>query len=239
MSLFITFEGCDGSGKTTQAKALYERLQKENYSVIYTREPGGTFLGQLLQRWIALPQGKLPIEPPTNSQFPLFEPPMGDALLPDAVLHSTAPRAELLLFLISRAQLVDEVIRPNLKKGKIVICDRFADSTTAYQGYGRGIDIALIKIANRIAAGGLKPNLTILLDLPPEKGLARKWAREYFETNHIAFHNKVRDGYLKLAAREPERWLVIDATLPRARIGKIIWDRVNQLLQAEKISKYV
>jgi dTMP kinase len=231
LSLFITFEGGDGSGKTTQAKDLYKHLHDENHPIIYTREPGGTFLGQLLQRWIALPQGKLPMEPPENLQFPLIEPPIGDALLPDAVLHSTAPRAELLLFLISRAQLVDELILPSLRKGKIVICDRFSDSTVAYQGYGRGIDIDLIKIANKIATNGLKPDLTVLLDITPEKGLARKLGREFFETNHLAFHHKVRDGYLTLAAEEPERWLVIDATLAKTEIEKIIWDRVSRLLE--------
>ena len=149
---------------------------------------------------------------------------------PDAILHSTTPRAELLAFLISRAQLVDEVIRPNLEKGKAVICDRFADSTIAYQGYGRGLDLDLIKVANQIATQELKPDLTVLLDLAPEQGLSRKWSRDQFETIQLDFHHRVREGYLKMAVAEPDRWLVIDATLPKRKIAKIIWGGVSQLL---------
>jgi len=151
-----------------------------------------------------------------------------------------SPESELFLFAACRIQLVHGVIRPGLQEGKVVICDRFADSTTVYQGYGRGIDLTTIKTVNEFATQGTKPDLTVLLDIPVPKGLGRKQARmkDRFEAEQIAFHDRVRDGYLKLAAQEPERWLVVDATLPKEDIGKIIWDRVNQLLQAQNTSKH-
>jgi dTMP kinase len=160
-------------------------------------------------------------------------------LLPDILLHGAAPRAELLAFTIARAQLVDEVILPHLKNKNIVVCDRYADSTTAYQGYGRGLDLKLVEVANTIATRGLKPNLTVLLDIPAEEGLARKWGSDKSDkTDHfekqiadvIDFHRRVREGYLKIAASEPERWLVIDARQSRQKIAQIVWDRVSQLL---------
>lgn len=211
MSLFITFEGGEGCGKSTQAKALWKKLSRLGISAELTHEPGGTALGNELRRSLKRRRQ-----------------------------DEISPEAELLLFAACRIQLVTEVIRPNLQKGKVVICDRFADSTAAYQGYGRGIDLTTIKATNESAIEGTKPDLTVLLDIPTAKGLSRKQAKmkDRFEAEDIAFHNRVRDGYLKLAAEEPERWLVVDATLPKARIGKIIWDRVNQLLQAENISKH-
>ena len=236
MSLFITFEGGEGCGKSTQAKTLGRKLSQENIPNILTYEPGGTFLGQLLRQWIASNEGRLPISQKNSLQLSLIEEPIG--IKPELygtgdILHATTPRAELLAFLISRAHLVDEVIRPNLEKGKVVICDRFADSTIAYQGYGRGLDIDLIKVANRVATKGLKPALTVLLDLAPEQGLPRKWSRDQFEAIQLDFHHRVRQGYLKMAAEEPDRWLVIDATLPRRKISEIIWEKVNHWL-AEK-----
>jgi dTMP kinase len=212
LSLFITFEGSEGCGKSTQAKALCRKLSHLGLPTELTHEPGGTALGNELRR-----------------------------LLKKRRQDRISPEAELLLFAACRIQLVTEVLRPSLQQGKVVICDRFADSTTAYQGYGRGIDLKIIKEVNRLATQGIKPNLTILLDIPTQKGLSRKQTRtsDRFEAEEIAFHNRVRDGYLKLAAEEPERWLVIDATLPKGKIGGIIWDRVNQLLQAEKISRHV
>jgi len=212
LSLFITFEGSEGCGKSTQAKALWRKLSRLSIPAELTHEPGGTPLGSQLRR-----------------------------VLKRRRHDEISPLAELLLFAACRIQLVTEVIRPSLQQGKVVICDRFTDSTIAYQGYGRGLDLETIKKINELATQGIKPNLTILLDIPTQKGLGRKQSttNDRFEAEDIAFHNKVRDGYLKLAAREPERWLVIDAALPRARIGTIIWDRVNQLLQAEKISKHV
>jgi dTMP kinase len=211
MSLFITFEGSEGCGKSTQAKALWRKLYHLGIPVELTHEPGGTALGNQLRH--TLKKGHQ---------------------------DKISPLAELFLFAACRIQLVTEVIRPSLQQGKVVICDRFADSTTAYQGYGRGLDLETIKKINELATQEVKPNLTILLDIPTQKGLGRKPSatNDRFEAEDIAFHNKVRDGYLKLAAEEPERWLVIDATLPRARIGKIIWHRVNQLIQAEKTSRH-
>lgn len=209
MSLFITFEGSEGCGKSTQARALWRKISHFGIPAVLTHEPGGTSLGNQLRRLL---KKRRPDEIPSL--------------------------AELLLFAACRIQLVNKVIRPSLQQGKVVICDRFADSTTAYQGYGRGLDLETVKEINDLATHGIKPDLTILLDIPTQKGLSRKQnkANDRFEAEDIAFHNRVRDGYLKLAAEEPERWLVIDATLPRARIDKIIWDRVKQLLNKYHLS---
>jgi len=211
LNLFITFEGGEGCGKSTQAKALYRRLSRLGISAELTHEPGGTALGSQLRR-----------------------------LLKTKRQDEISPEAELFLFAACRVQLINGVIHPSLQKGKVVICDRFADSTTVYQGYGRGIDLTTIKAVNEFATRGTKPDLTVLLDIPVAKGLGRKQAKmkDRFEAEETAFHDRVRDGYLKLAADEPERWLVIDATLPKDRIGKIIWDRVNQLLSAQNTPKH-
>ncbi|HEX77659.1 MAG TPA: dTMP kinase [Dehalococcoidia bacterium] len=240
MGLFITFEGGDGSGKTTQARALYGRLRRKNYSVILTQEPGGTHLGRMLRRWLTDPQSGVAVLPAEPSQLHLVEPPIGDQLLPDMVLHSTAPRAELLLFLIARAQLVDEVIRPNLLQEKTVICDRYAPSTVAYQGYGRQLNLDLINEANEIATQGIKPDLIVLLDIAPEEGLSRKWAaagRMYFDDEELAFHRRVRDGYLRLAQAEPGRWLVVDGSQPKKKIEQMIWDKVAPLLESRELRR--
>lgn len=172
MSLFITFEGGEGCGKSVQARALYERLSQSAIPAVLTHEPGGTPLNKKIRR-----------------------------LLKEADNISISPLAELLLFNAARTQLIDEVIRPELEKGKVVICDRYADSTTAYQSYGRGLDSETVAAINNTATGGLKPDLTILLDISAEEGLARKQRRDRFEQEDIAFHQKVREGYLKLAAR--------------------------------------
>lgn len=211
MNLFITFEGGEGCGKSTQAKALWKKLSRLGIPTELTHEPGGTVLGNEIRH-----------------------------LLKRKRQDKIMPEAELLLFAACRTQLVTEVIRPNLQKGKVVICDRFADSTTTYQGYGRGIDLAIIKATNELATQGTKPDLTILLDIPATKGLGRKQDKteDRFEAEDIAFHNRVRDGYLKLSAEEPERWLVIDATLPKTEIAEIIWGRVNRLLQTGNISTH-
>jgi dTMP kinase len=211
LSLFITFEGSEGCGKSTQAKALWRKLYRMGIPALLTHEPGGTALGNQLRH-----------------------------VLKKGQQDKISPLAELFLFAACRIQLVTEVIRPNLQQGKAVICDRFADSTTVYQGYGRGLDLETVRKINELATQGIKPNLTIWLDIPTQKGLGRKQysTNDRFESEDIAFHDKIRDGYLKLAAEEPERWLVIDATLPKARIGKIIWDKVNQQLQAEKASRH-
>lgn len=203
MSLFIVFEGGEGSGKSTQAGALYKRLVKLAIPATLTREPGGTPLGNRLARWLKRTQDE-----------------------------DISPLTELLLFNASRRQLVEGVIEPGMKEGETVICDRYTDSTTAYQGYGRGLDLNMVRTINDAATRGLKPDLVVLLDIPAEKGLARKEARKHdrFEQEDAAFHQRVREGYLELAASEPQRWLVVDATLPRVKIGKIIWERVRRLL---------
>lgn len=202
MSLFITFEGGEGCGKSVQARALYKRLSQLVIPVVLTHEPGGTSLSRKLGRWLKWAQDT-----------------------------GISPLAELLLFNTSRTQLVDEVIRPNLEKGKVVICDRYADSTTAYQSYGRGLDLEMVKAINNVATRGLKPNLTVLLDISVDEGLARKKTKrqDRFERENIAFHQRVREGYLKLAVSDPGRWLVVDATQSRAKIEQIIWQRVSQL----------
>ena len=203
MSLFITFEGGEGSGKSLQARALYRRLSQLAIPTLLTHEPGGTPLGRKLGRWLKW---------------------TGD--------EDISPLTELLLFNASRTQLVTELIQPSLKSGKIVICDRYADSTTAYQGYGRGLDSEMVAAINNAATRGLKPNLTVLLDIPAEAGLARKSTKKQdrFEQEEVAFHQRVRQGYLKLAASDPERWLVIDASKNKEEIAQIIWQRVRQLL---------
>ena len=139
--------------------------------------------------------------------------------------------AELLLFNTSRAQLVSEVIRPSLERGETVICDRYADSTTAYQGYGRGLDLATVTAVNQAGISGVFPNITFLLDIPVERGLARKAKNtDRFETESVDFHRRVREGYHKLAAAEPQRWCVIDAMQSRKEIAGIIWERLKPLL---------
>jgi dTMP kinase len=139
-----------------------------------------------------------------------------------------------MLFNASRAQLVVEVIQPGLKRGKVVISDRYTDSTLAYQGYGRGLDLEMVRATNNAATQGLKPDLTILLDMSAEDGLARKAGREKdrFEQEDLAFHQRVRQGYLKLAANEPGRWLVVDATQSKQKIAGIIWEKVRQLFSS-------
>lgn len=200
---FITFEGGEGSGKTVQTRALYRRLSRLGIPTLLTHEPGGTASGEKIAHWLKWARGA-----------------------------GISPLTELLMFNASHAQLVEEVIRPNLKLGKVIICDRFTDSTLAYQGYGRGLDMETVAAINHIATQGLKPDLTVLLDLPVEAGLARKEDQkpDRFHQADIAFHRKVRDGYLKLAAEEPERWLVIDATQSKAEIAEIILERVCQLI---------
>jgi dTMP kinase len=237
MELFITFEGGDGSGKSTQANLLAEHLRKQKkWRVISIQEPGTTFLGKMLKEWLRGRDHSLTLIPEEGTQLLLLEG-MNNNSLPDILLHAAAPRAELLAFSIARAQLVEEVILPNLKGGNVVIiCDRYADSTTAYQGYGRGLDLRLVELANNIATQGLKPDLTILLDLPSEEGLARRWGannKDHFEGLVVDlqdFHQRVREGYLKLVADDPARWLVVDATQSKEKIEEVIWRRVSQLL---------
>jgi len=206
MALFITFEGGEGCGKSVQARALYRRLSRLDIPVLLTQEPGGTPLGKRLARWLKWTKDT-----------------------------DISPLSELLLFNASRAQLVSEVIQPSLANGKIVICDRYTDSTTAYQSYGRGLDLEMVQTINNAATHGLKPDLTVFLDIPAAEGLARKEAkkRDRFEQEDIAFHQRVREGFLKLAASNPERWLVVDASQSKKQIAEIIWQRVSQLLSGQ------
>ena len=161
-------------------------------------------------------------------------PPLGRSLrrLLKFSRQEITPQAELLLFLASRAQLTQEIILPALAEGAIVICDRYADSTTAYQGYGRGLDLANIHRLNASATQGLRPALTVLLDVHPEEGLQRRApeARDRMEHAAAAFHARVREGYRELARSEPDRWLVVDAALPRAEVARRVWERVLPLL---------
>jgi len=202
LGLFITFEGGEGCGKSTQSRLLLKKLEQQNIPVVLTHEPGGTVLGNELRKALKKKRGS-----------------------------SISPQAELFLVAASRAQLVTEVIRPALEEGKVVICDRFTHSTMVYQGYGRGLDFTAIQMVNNMATGNLKPDLTILLDISPDQGLARKQSlKDRFELEDLAFHWLVREGYRKMAAAEPDRWLVIDASLPKRKIAEIIWDRVSRLL---------
>jgi dTMP kinase len=203
MSLFITFEGGEGCGKSVQSKTLYERLCNEGVPAILTCEPGGTPLGDEICRLLKW-----------NADFDI------------------TPLTELLLFNSSRSQLIHKLIKPSLEQGKVVICDRFADSTIVYQGYGRGLDMEVIRTINDTATHGLHPNLTILLDLPVDTGFKRKNnnRQDRFENEDTTFHEKVRQGYLELAAEEPERWLVIDASQSKEIIADIIWQKVSRLL---------
>ena len=203
MSLFITFEGVEGCGKSVQAKALYRRLAQLALPAVLTQEPGGTALGRKIARWLKWAE---------NTDI--------------------SPLSELFLFNASRSQLMSDVIKPGLGVGKMVICDRYTDSTTAYQSYGRGLDLEMVKAVNRAATHGLEPHLTFLLDITVEAGLARKGAekQDRFERENMDFHRRVRDGYLKIAADDPSRWLVIDASQSKEKIRDIIWQRVSQLL---------
>jgi dTMP kinase len=200
-AFFVTFEGGEGSGKSTQARLLKETLEQEGRSVLLLREPGGTSLGEEVRRLLL------------HRETPL------------------SPQAELLLFLAARAQLVDNVIRPALERGDTVISDRFSDSTLSYQGYGRGLNLAEIRTLDMSATGGLTPDLTVLLDVPVEVGRERNQANEdAFEQEDDAFHEVVRQGYLALAKEEPERWLVLDGRLPIDVLREQILGRFARLV---------
>ncbi len=201
MTLFIVFEGLDGSGKSTQARLLVRRLRRRAYPSLLTHEPGGTPLGESLRRLLKLR--------PDNCSF-----------------------AELVLFIAARAQLVEEVVRPALETGVTVVADRYAASTVAYQGHGRELPLALVEQLNHAATGGLNPDLTVLLDLPAEVALARKSGAgvDTFESAPLKFHRRVREGYLAQAARDPDRWLVLDATMPQRELSRHIWAKVQPLL---------
>ena len=202
--MFITLEGPEGSGKTSQVPSLANYLRGEGYDVVVTREPGGTAVSDQIR----------------------------DVLM-NSKNVSIVPRTEILLFLAARAQHVEALIRPALEAGKLVLCDRYGDSTLAYQGYGHKTDLDTLRYLLNYATGGLKPNLTLLLDIPVEMGLERKrkndseWNRlDAFEE---AFHKRVRQGYLELAKLDPERWQIIDASKDK--------DQVQQDMRQAVISR--
>ncbi len=207
--MFITFEGPDGSGKTTQVAILAEHLRQLGYSLLVTREPGGTSIGDQVR-----------------------------AILSDLDNIAMQPRTEILLFQASRAQLVDEVIRPHLEQGSLVLCDRFADSTLAYQGYGHCVDLDQLRSLIWFATGGLKPDLTLLFDVDAETGLRRRakggdWNR--LDAYEIAFHQRVRKGYLELARAEPDRWVMIDAGQTPEKVQQAIQAVVLERLNRAKV----
>ncbi len=209
--MFITLEGIEGSGKTTQVKEIDKFLQKMGHDCIITREPGGTGIGKKI-RGILLD--------PENSRLD----------------HS----AELLLYAADRSHHIKTIIQPALAEGKTVICDRFSDATTAYQGFARGLDMKKINLLQDLVLDGLKPDITILFDLPAETGLKRAWnqihngARTHLETRFekeaINFHKKVRSGYLKLAQLEPKRFCIINAALKKDRVKKEIINILTERL---------
>ena len=206
--LFVTLEGGEGAGKSLQAAALARLLEESGQTVVRTREPGGTSLGERLRDIVLdLSSG-------------------GDSAPLD-------PLSETLLFVAARAELVSSVIAPALERGDVIVCDRFADSTLAYQGFGRGVDLEIIEQLNAIATRGSPPDLTVLLDLSVEDGLARTGVAgqaDRFGREDRAFHQRVRDGYGSLAAREPGRWLVVDASQPPEAVTGTIWRRVERML---------
>ena len=207
---FITFEGPEGAGKTTQAKRLIVTLQEQGKQVLYTREPGGTPTGEAIREILQYNKAGEPIEPET----------------------------EVLLFAASRAQLVRKVILPALEQGIYVVCDRFADSTTAYQGYGRGFSVEQMITINQFAIDGAIPDVTILLDLEIAKGFDRLSRRhrdgrgqlDRIENEERAFHERVRRGYLEMAQKWPERFVVVNATGDEETVAGEVWRVVQGVL---------
>jgi dTMP kinase len=203
--MLITLEGPEGSGKTTQTHLLVEHLRQEGRDVILTREPGGTPIGDQIR-----------------------------AILHDPANTAMHAWAEVLLYSASRAQLVAQVVRPALEAGKLVVSDRFYDSTLAYQGYGRELDQEALQEVTRLATGGLVPDLTIYLDVQPDQGLQRRlsggeeWNR--LDQEALEFHQRVRAGYLELASLEPERWVVIDAARSVEEVQREIQEVVGNRL---------
>jgi len=197
--MFITFEGIEGCGKTTQAKLLTDELRRQKYGVTLTREPGGCAIADKIR-----------------------------AILLDAEHAAMTPLTELLLYAAARSQHLNDTVRPALERGEIVLCDRFTDATVVYQGYARGLDLSLIEELNLVATNGLAPLLTILMDCPVAIGLDRARSRinaaqgareERFERESLRFHEAVRNGYLALAQREPDRFVVVDANRQVAEIA--------------------
>jgi dTMP kinase len=206
--MLVTFEGVEGSGKTTQIELLCQYLVEAGYDVVRTREPGGTPFGEALRK-VSLQHG-----------FQVF------------------PLSELLVFMAIRAQHVEAVIGPALQAGKIVICDRFVDATYAYQGYGRGIDLGIIETLNRLVTKGIRPNLTVVLNCPATTGLRRKMTqageKDRFEGEERAFHRRIQQAYLKLA-KEDKRFFVVDGRKDIIEIHDILKNKVETLIKSHGI----
>jgi dTMP kinase len=208
LAIFLSFEGIEGSGKSTQAALLAEALRAHGHEVVITREPGGTQRGQVLRH-----------------------------LLLDPAEPALAPGAELLLMLADRAQHVQEVIAPALAANKVVITDRFVDSTTAYQGYGRGFDRVLLQQLNVLACSGYRPAMTFLMDVSVSEGLQRARHRrgemetaDHFEAESVAFHERVREGFLAIARAEPQRVQVLDAARPKEQVHQDILSALQRVI---------
>lgn len=205
---FISFEGGEGAGKTTQAELLRRRLEKHNLPALLVREPGTTQLGEQVRRIIKS--------------------------------RDNVPAADALLFMAARAQLMNDIIVPSLNAGTTVICDRFSDSTIAYQGYGGKLSLDRLKHANELATNEVVPDLTILLDIPPETGLNRREVEDQsngetqrrFEELPIRFHRNVRRGYRELANREPSRWVELDATRNPNEVAKDVWQHASKFFDS-------
>ncbi len=210
MSPLISFEGPDGSGKTTQMDLLHRALKNMGIEAIYTREPGGTGIGEKIRD-----------------------------ILHDAANTDMLPETEALLYSAARAQHVRQVLKPVLSRGQVVISDRFSESTLAYQGFGHGLDLAVLEAITAFATGGLVANLVVYLDLDAEAGLRRKmddfatgrgeWNR--MDQQSLQFHRRVREGYLRLAGQAPARWLIVDATQSIDQVHQTILARVTHLLE--------
>ncbi|QTA91951.1 dTMP kinase [Desulfonema magnum] len=212
--MFITFEGTEGAGKTTQIRHISEFLQNKGYHCVMTREPGSTKIGKKIRTIL--------LDPDNNDM---------DSL------------TELLLYMADRVQHINKVVIPSLSEGKTVLCDRYSDATLVYQGFARGINIELIKKLHRLILDDLKPDMTFLLDLPPEIGLSRAWKQiengirtkleTRFEKETLAFHKKVREGYLALARLEPERFRIIDASVNENQVQREIIKNLSLFLFRE------
>ena len=215
-SLFVVFEGGEAAGKSTQTRLIAAYLARQGYKVTRVTEPGSTHLGIRVRRLVKYGQ------------------------------MAISPLAETMLFLAARTQLVNDVIAPALARGDAVVSDRFGDSTLAYQGYGRGLDIGDLRNLNALATSGIVPDLTVLLDMPVEASISRRAPRvtDRFEAelqdqnggfSNRTFHEKVRRGFLSLASQSPDRWLVVDATLPRREVSRLVRSRISDLLEQKKV----
>ena len=212
--IFVVLEGPEGAGKSTQAARLAEHLRGLGFDVVLTREPGGTAIGERIR-----------------------------ALLLDPSACAMLAETEALLYAAARAQHVREVVGPALARGAVVVCDRYADSTLAYQGGGRGLPLDLLRDVQRLATGALEPDLRVLLDLPVEAGLARRFGApesvNRLDAAGVAFHRRVRDAYLALVTRLPEAWVVVDAARPPAEVGTEVAEAVVRRLAALAPSREV